>query len=67
MNTKSGGKYSGNLKEGIAHGKGKEFFKSGISYVGQFKNGKRHGSGYFMDIDKSMNYVETVNGNIVGI
>lgn len=67
VDTKSGGKYSGNFKEGVAHGKGKEFFKSGISYVGQFKNGKRHGSGYFMDLDKSMNYVETLNGNIVGL
>jgi len=63
----SGVRYSGNLKEGKAHGKGKEFFKQGITYSGDYVNGKRHGKGFFLDEERNMCYVECIEGKVSGI
>ena len=65
--SKSAIKYSGPYLEGKPHGKGKQFFSDGLSYVGQFLDGRRHGNGYFIDSNKSMCYVEMVDGEIAGI
>lgn len=67
LKLKTGVTYSGPTKEGKAHGSGKEFFKSGVSYVGTFKEGKRHGYGYFINSDRYMCYIESMDGDIVGI
>lgn len=41
----SGMDFTGDLREGIAHGQGIARFPNGDKYIGEFKDGKRHGKG----------------------
>ncbi len=40
-----GGKYAGQLKDGIPHGRGKFLLPDGTRYEGEWRDGKPHGSG----------------------
>ena len=39
------GKYDGEFKDGIKHGRGEFTFANGLRYVGNYENGIREGSG----------------------
>lgn len=43
--TTDGGKYAGDLKDGVRHGKGTYRWPSGQKYVGEWKNGEINGKG----------------------
>ena len=54
MIEKDGSYYIGEFKNGLKHGKGKEYKKSGdLIYEGDFINGKREGTGKLIHEDKT--------------
>ena len=42
-----GGKYEGEVKDGMKHGRGEQVFPNGDRYVGSFQNDMRHGTGVY--------------------
>ena len=49
-------KYSGQWKNGVAHGEGELLYSNGRLYKGSFSNGKRHGLGFmtYANIDRNV-------------
>jgi len=47
--TYAGAVYTGEIKDGLPHGKGTATFADGEKYVGEYKDGKRHGKGTMFD------------------
>jgi S1-C subfamily serine protease len=45
--THDGGKYVGELKDGLPNGRGTLIYANGNTYVGEFKDGNKHGQGKY--------------------
>ena len=45
INYGNGGRYVGDVSNGVPHGQGTYTWADGSKYVGEFKNGKKHGQG----------------------
>ena len=50
------GKYEGDFKNGLKHGKGLYSFKNGTKYKGDYCEGKREGSGIVFHANDSIAY-----------
>ena len=63
----NGSDYSGQVKNGMPHGFGKEFRKDGLIYTGYFFQGKWHGIGNITTINLDNYQGEFIDGCICGI
>jgi hypothetical protein len=45
------GEYSGEISDGLPHGKGIYKYKNGDEYKGEFKKGMKDGNGYYKNIE----------------
>jgi len=62
-----GGKYAGQLKDNIPHGRGKFLLPDGTRYEGEWKEGKPHGSGTVTYADWAVYKGEFFNGKRHGL
>ena len=60
-----GVKYSGDVKNGVPHGKGTAIYSSGEKYIGDWKEGKLHGQGIYIFPDGSSFKGEWKEGNYI--
>ena len=55
INYSDGGKYVGEVSNGVRHGQGSYTYADGRrKYVGEWKDGKRHGQGTFTDNNEKL-------------
>lgn len=63
----NGSKYTGDVKNGCPHGKGREFLNDSSVYFGTFKNGKWHGLGVLTSETLTTYEYEFIDGKCCGI
>lgn len=63
----NGSDFTGQVKNGMPHGKGKEYRKDGLIYTGNFYQGKWHGKGHITNINLDNYQGEFIDGCICGI
>ena len=63
----NGSKYTGDVKDGCPHGKGREFIEDSSVYFGTFKKGKWHGVGILTSETLTTYEYEFIDGRCCGI